>query len=350
MMKNLLAPALIVASVAACGPKKGGNNVTSAKADSLVTVIEGRKDDFPATHRATVPLSGRNSLGSTVDETGERRITPRYNNCFFVVPQKVKGVERIAQTITGSAGAKAEFSAVAASLGGTMESEDEVTVAFDGISVYGGYGVPDLTAPCGTLENGSTIDVVTEQIKAETASINFSQSFRNRIGASGGVKKVSGEVSAGWAGKSEGEVLGTDIVLTSRVDSVTITVEDGPQQPIPDAVKPGTAFKLPKAVADVGDLVVNRIDVPANTVSINFQPKLGANQEVDPKSASGLPENRCAIGQDQAVAIGKSCVFWLAPGNAALAVGVKREDDKVQLWSKYYRTTMVPSQVNVAGK
>src|SRR5688572_6490 len=111
---KLLASCLLLACVAGCPNGSGGQ----IKADGLVPLIEKRKNDFPQTHRVVVPLSGRNSLGSSVDELeGGRRITPRYNDCFFVVEQQSKGVDKISQKFTGSAAVKTEFAAVAASAG-----------------------------------------------------------------------------------------------------------------------------------------------------------------------------------------------------------------------------------------
>lgn len=341
---KLITSALLLVSAVSCGPKG------PSKADTLVQVIEHRTDDFPQTHRVVVPLSARNSLGSTVDPLEGRRMTPRYNNCFFVVEQQEKGVDQISQKFTGSAAVNSEFAAVAASLGGELKTEDEVVVDFSGISMFGGYGIPNLTAPCGTLQDGSTVQVITEQIRAAKAEVQFSHSYVARLSASGGAKRAQAQVSAGWNQGNEGQVIGKDIVLTGRVDEVKLTVEHGDPQVIPDDVKPGTAFELPKSIRDLGFLVVQRVDVPNDTVSIRFQAKLGANLEVGADKVAALPPNRCKIDEDHALGAADSCLFWLAPGNAALAVGWVRKNDAKQLWATYYRTNMEPARSNVAAE
>ncbi|HUS26863.1 MAG TPA: hypothetical protein VMZ53_00085 [Kofleriaceae bacterium] len=341
-MKLITSSLLLVGAVSVgCG---GGS-----KASTLVEVIAKRTDDFPQTHRVVVPLSGRNSLGSSVDELPERRITPRYNDCFFVVEQQAKGVDKITQKFTGSAAVKSEFAAVAASAGGELKSEDEVVVEFNGITVYGGYGVPNLIAPCGKLENGSKIQVITEQIRAASAQVQFSHSFVARIGAGGGASKAQAQVAAGWSESTKGQVLGKDIVLTARVDEVTLTVENANGQPIPDDVETGTAFALPKSINELGVLTVQRNDVPGKSVTIRFQPKLGGNFLVDPKRTSGVPANLCTINEDHALTANQGCVFWLTPGNAALSVSWAIKDGKKLLSATYYRTTMEPARTNVAA-
>lgn len=342
---KLIASSLLLVSVAACTKTGGG-----VKSSTLVQVIENRTDDFPSTHRVVVPLSGRNSLGSSVDALEGRRITPRYNRCFFVVEEQGNGVDKITQTFGGSAAIKTEFAAVAASAGGELKTEDEVIVEFGGIQVYGGYGIPNPSAPCGKIQDGTKLQVVTEQIRAATAQVQFSHSYIARLKAGGGFSKVQAQVAAGWEASTEGQVLGKNIILTSRVDEVQITMENE-EQVLPDDVKPGTALTLPKSVRDLGFLAIQRMDTSTDTVTIKFQPKIGGNLEIDPSRTAHVPENRCAINKDHALGPNQGCLFWLEPGNAALQVSwVRTPDNKKQLTATYYRTTMEPVRSKVAAE
>jgi len=315
---------------------------------TIAEALARHPEQFPEPQIVLLPLSSEERIGRRIPDLDEKRHTGHTDpaSCFFVRRVESPGLSRLDVEYRDEASMRLELQGGLSQFGVGTSDQGLATLGIEGVRIVSGVGIPNPNGPCGSFENTTTLKVVTSEIVATRLVLKMkhvtsgkAQGSSSATSDGGADGSPSGSSGSEWTASSESTVEGANVVLSGFLTDVTVTVSIPPPKNLGTTPHVGDVVPFPTGFD--GSITVGEYDDPTQRLS------LSANTLLFSKEISSTTETYQTCSDEKtALTPGKRCLYWLKPGNAAVAAWWeprRRADDVTEIWlvTKGYRTNFV---------